>query len=297
VAAEQQSPPAPTRAGRVALVGRPNVGKSTLLNRLVGEDLAITSRHPQTTREPVRGVLTRGPIQYVFVDTPGLHEPKTRLGHRMNGASRHAARNADVVVLLAEAVRDEASRARFQADLAVTDEIDAIRSGRLVTVLAITQLGRAVNVIGLRRLSSPLSALVPPPEALRPPTRLLSRALLIPPEDSFVDVERDQVSVRMAWAFRATFDRARVAGASVVAKRVPLTRGVHGWAGRWLVNGAGDGIVAIDLEPPQRARVLGVPVRLRQLQVSVDDPAALAGALARRSEADHGMQAAPNGSS
>src|SRR5271166_5767881 len=78
-----------TRAGRVALVGRPNVGKSTLLNQLVGEPLAIISRHPQTTREPVRGVVTRGDTQYVLVDTPGLHEPKTRLGHRMNGASRH----------------------------------------------------------------------------------------------------------------------------------------------------------------------------------------------------------------
>jgi GTP-binding protein Era len=133
---------APTRAGRVALVGRPNVGKSTLLNHLVGEPLAITSRHPQTTREPVRGVLTRGSTQYVLVDTPGLHEPKTRLGHRMNGASRHAAREADVVVLLAEAVRDEASRARFDADLAVADEIDAIKSGRLVTVLAITKIDR-----------------------------------------------------------------------------------------------------------------------------------------------------------
>jgi GTP-binding protein Era len=133
----------------VALVGRPNVGKSTLLNRLVGEPLAITSRHPQTTRELVRGVLTRGSTQYVLVDTPGLHEPKTRLGHRMNGASRHAARDSDVVVLLAEAVRDEATRARYDADLAVADEIDAIRSGRLVTVLAITKIDRIEAKAGI----------------------------------------------------------------------------------------------------------------------------------------------------
>jgi GTP-binding protein Era len=131
-----------TRAGRVALVGRPNVGKSTLLNQLVGEPLAITSRHPQTTRELVRGVVTRGSTQYVLVDTPGLHEPKTRLGHRMNGTSRHAARDADVVVLLAEAVRDPAGRARFDADVAVADEIDAIRSGRRTTILAITKVDR-----------------------------------------------------------------------------------------------------------------------------------------------------------
>lgn len=60
-----------TRSGRVALVGRPNVGKSTLLNALLGERIAITSPHPQTTRDAIRGVLTVGSFQYVFVDTPG----------------------------------------------------------------------------------------------------------------------------------------------------------------------------------------------------------------------------------
>src|SRR5580700_6419190 len=92
--------PAIRRAGRVAIIGRPNVGKSTLLNALLGEPIAITSRHPQTTRGVVRGVLTTGDAQYVFIDTPGVHEARTRLGHRMNSASRDAVRDADVVVLL-----------------------------------------------------------------------------------------------------------------------------------------------------------------------------------------------------
>ena len=74
--------------------------------------------------------------------------------------------------------------------------------------------------------------------------------------------------------------RSCIARASVTGERVRLTRGVHGWAGRWLVNGAGDGILALDLEPRQRARVMGFPVSLRQLQVSVEDPHALAAALA-----------------
>ena len=84
----------------------------------------------------------------------------------------------------------------------------------------------------------------------------------------------------MGWAFRSTFDRSRITATSLVDKRVLLTRGVHGWAGRWLVNGAGDGILAIDLEPHQRAYVMGFPVTLRQLQVGVEAPAELAKALA-----------------
>jgi hypothetical protein len=109
---------------------------------------------------------------------------------------------------------------------------------------------------------------------------LLSKALFISPADSYVEIVHNEVLVRMGWAFRTTFDRTRITGSSPLDKRIPLTRGIHGWAGRWLVNGAGDGIVAIDLEPRQRAYVMGFPVGLRQLQVTVDDPFALVAALA-----------------
>jgi GTP-binding protein Era len=122
------------------------VGKSTLLNALLGERLAITSRHPQTTRELVRGVLTLRDTQYVFVDTPGLHAPRNRLGQRMNRASLHAAREADVVVLLAETPRDDVSRApsapatpRFDADIAAADEL---ATGRAPCVLVVTKIDR-----------------------------------------------------------------------------------------------------------------------------------------------------------
>ena len=104
---------------------------------------------------------------------------------------------------------------------------------------------------------------------------LLSSALLLFPSDSFVELREDDVECRMGWAFRARFPRSAVSGAKR-GGRYPLSRGVHGFNGRWLVNGSGDGILAIDLEPPQRGRVLGVPVKLRQLLVSVDDPDALA---------------------
>ena len=79
------------RAGRVAIIGRPNVGKSTLLNALLGEPIAITSRHPQTTRDRIAGVLTEGDAQLVFVDTPGVHGARTKLGARMNQEAREGA--------------------------------------------------------------------------------------------------------------------------------------------------------------------------------------------------------------
>lgn len=107
---------------------------------------------------------------------------------------------------------------------------------------------------------------------------ILSRALLISPPDSYVEVDRWEVRVRMSWAFRACFPKAAVASATIAQGR-PLSRGVHGFAGRWLVNGSGQGILVIELAPDQRAHVMGFPVRLRQLMVSVNEPEALAEAL------------------
>ncbi len=111
---------------------------------------------------------------------------------------------------------------------------------------------------------------------------LLSTSVLLFPSDSYVEIRDDEVECRMGWAFRARFPRSAVSGAKRLERR-PLSRGVHGFAGRWLVNGSGDRILAVELEPPQRGWVLGVPVKLRQLLVSVDDPEALAEDLRERS--------------
>jgi hypothetical protein len=110
----------------------------------------------------------------------------------------------------------------------------------------------------------------------------LSRALFISPSDSYVAIDGGHVTVRMAWAFEASFPCQAIARATPF-DRQPVSRGVHGWRGRWLVNGSGVGILRIELSPGQRARVLGVPVGLRELLVSVDDPARLASALGRAS--------------
>jgi len=91
------------RSGFVAVVGRPNVGKSTLVNAMVGTKVTITSPRPNTTRSQVRGVLNRPDAQVVFVDTPGLHKPRTALGQRMNESATSSLDDVDVVVAMVEA--------------------------------------------------------------------------------------------------------------------------------------------------------------------------------------------------
>ena len=93
----------PFRSGFVAVVGRPNVGKSTLVNAMVGTKVSIVSPRPNTTRSQVRGVLNRPDAQVVFVDTPGLHKPKTALGARMNESATSSLDDVDAVVALVEA--------------------------------------------------------------------------------------------------------------------------------------------------------------------------------------------------
>ena len=86
----------------VALVGRPNVGKSSLTNCLVGEKVAIVTSKPQTTRTRITGVITKGPVQYVFMDTPGIHKARTKLGERMTQASTGSLAEVDVCLMLFE---------------------------------------------------------------------------------------------------------------------------------------------------------------------------------------------------
>ena len=92
-----------TRAGIVAVVGRPNVGKSTLVNALVGHKVAIVSPVPNTTRRGVRGVRTSGDVQLVFVDTPGFHKPRTALGMRLNDLVGNAVSGVDAIVQVVDA--------------------------------------------------------------------------------------------------------------------------------------------------------------------------------------------------
>jgi len=102
--AEQTSADPPSyRSGFVSFVGRPNVGKSTLLNRILGEKVSIVSDKPQTTRHQIRGVLQRPDAQLVFVDTPGIHKPRTLMGERLNATASEAISDVDVTCLILDA--------------------------------------------------------------------------------------------------------------------------------------------------------------------------------------------------
>lgn len=94
------------KTGFIAIVGRPNVGKSTLMNQLLGEKVAIVSSKPQTTRNRILGILTRDGEQFVFLDTPGIHRPKNALGEYMVNAANSSMRDADAVVLVVDAGRE-----------------------------------------------------------------------------------------------------------------------------------------------------------------------------------------------
>jgi GTP-binding protein Era len=126
----------PFRAGFVAIVGRPNTGKSTLVNALVGKKIVITSAHPNTTRNPIRGIVTRPDFQIVVVDTPGIHKPKTLLGSRLNNMVSQNLISVDAAVFCLPA--DEAIGA---GDEYIAKQLEHIRSVYLV-ITKIDRVGK-----------------------------------------------------------------------------------------------------------------------------------------------------------
>jgi GTP-binding protein Era len=139
------APAAGFRSGFVSLVGRPNVGKSTLVNRLVGAKVAIVSDRPQTTRTQIRGVRTTPTSQIVLLDTPGIHKPRTMLGERTNARASATLEEVDVVCLLIEANAPIGRGDRFIAELVqqvatpkvlVVNKVDVARRADIAAHLA-----------------------------------------------------------------------------------------------------------------------------------------------------------------
>jgi GTP-binding protein Era len=145
------------RAGFACFVGRPNAGKSTLINAIVGQKIAITSSKPQTTRHVIRGVLHRPDAQLVLVDTPGLHRPRTLLGERLNDLVRQTWSEVDVVGLCIPADEEVGRGDRFISGeiaglkagvIAVVTKIDLVDRARLAEQLvAVSQLGDFADIV------------------------------------------------------------------------------------------------------------------------------------------------------
>lgn len=134
-----------TKTAMITIAGRPNVGKSTLMNALVGEKISIVSNKPQTTRNRITGVVNRGENQYIFMDTPGFHKARTRLGDFMVDVVRQSVADVDVVLLLVEPIANigtqeglllEQLRQEKMPTILVINKIDTVEKENLLEVIA-----------------------------------------------------------------------------------------------------------------------------------------------------------------
>ncbi|MCI5563330.1 MAG: GTPase Era [Intestinimonas massiliensis] len=144
------------RSGMITIVGRPNVGKSTLTNALVGEKIAIVTNKPQTTRNRICAVLNRGDSQFVFVDTPGLHKARTKLGDYMVGVVKQSVADVDAVMLLVEPIAnvggpEEELIGRIRAlgvpAVLVINKIDTVKKEDLLAVMRAYQAAHDFQAI------------------------------------------------------------------------------------------------------------------------------------------------------
>ena len=143
------------KAGFVAIIGRPNTGKSTLVNALVGTKIVITSHHPNTTRNPIRGIINRSDFQMIVVDTPGMHKPKTALGTRLNSMVSENIDSTDSVVLCLPANEDIGAGDEYiakqikgrQPVFLVVTKVDTVSKSELAAKLvSVTEFANRVNL-------------------------------------------------------------------------------------------------------------------------------------------------------
>lgn len=145
-----------TKTAVITIAGRPNVGKSTLTNCLVGEKIAIVSNKPQTTRNRICGILTQDKIQYVFMDTPGFHKPRTKLGDYMVNVTRESISDVDLTILLVEPVasiglQEQGLINRIKEKkcpaVLVINKIDTVEKDMLLEVISLYSQAASFNAI------------------------------------------------------------------------------------------------------------------------------------------------------
>ena len=132
------------KSGFISIIGRPNVGKSTFINRVIGQKIAIMSDKPQTTRNKVQGVLTTNNTQYIFIDTPGIHKPKHKLGDFMMKVAQNTLKEVDVILFMVNAEEgygrgEEFILEKFQSVktpiFLIINKIDHIHPDKLLTMI------------------------------------------------------------------------------------------------------------------------------------------------------------------
>ena len=192
------------RSGFVTLVGRPNVGKSTLVNAMCGRKVSIVSDKPQTTRHRIMGVLSTAETQLVFVDTPGLHKPQTALGERVNATALDSVSDVDVVCFVIDATKPFGSGDKWVARhldmpnaVVIVNKIDAAKSNQVIAQLtAVSSLGAreyfpvsATTGAGMPELIAFLTAQLPEGPEYFPPDTISDQ-----PEERWVaELVREQL--------------------------------------------------------------------------------------------------------
>jgi GTP-binding protein Era len=212
----------PERSGNVAIVGRPNVGKSTMLNAALGQRLAIVSPVPQTTRHRVLGVVHRGRAELILLDTPGMHKPRSRLGRALNRTARATSEEADVVIFVTDAATSV-----HEGDRTLLADIGAGRP----TVLVVNKIDRSRDKGKLLPLLTALASLrdfraIVPISALQNDgvDRVLDEVALLLPEGPH-RYTADQVTDLPARFFAGEFVREQVLLST--SKEVPHATAVH----------------------------------------------------------------------
>ena len=187
-----------TKTAMITIAGRPNVGKSTLTNFLVGEKIAIVSNKPQTTRNRICGIVTKGDTQFVFVDTPGYHKPRTKLGDYMVNVTKGSIADVDLTVMMVEPI---ASIGPQEQGL-----IDQLKATRCPVVLAINKIDSVekdilLEVIALYSQAADFAAIIPisaktgdgVEELLKTCEKYAIESPFLFPEDSTTDQPERQV--------------------------------------------------------------------------------------------------------
>lgn len=221
-----------TRAGIVTVVGRPNAGKSTLLNRVVGEKLAITSPKPQSTRDRVVGIRTDGDVQFVFLDTPGLLEPRYALHEAMRATALEALRDADAIVYLADATAgapepiatvatlDAPPAAPVVVTLNKVDLLSPSERDHLREVLPAAHQLSAATGDGVDTLLNALAALMPGSAFLYPPDELSTQSVRFFVSELVRETALEQLGEEVPYSLACEIDEFREAASPVYIRAV-----------------------------------------------------------------------------